>query len=87
MKILVENGADINIKDSDGNTILLNATECGYADIIKLLVDAGADINITGDFGQTALHWAVYHADPIVVKYIIKMELTSIYKIMTAKLP
>lgn len=37
VKLLLENGADINIQDDDGSTALMCAAEHGYLDIVNLL--------------------------------------------------
>lgn len=47
MKLLLEAGADINVKDSDGWAPLHGATE--YADVMKLLLDAEANKEIRGN--------------------------------------
>jgi ankyrin repeat protein len=37
VQLLIEKGADVNVKDGDGNTPLQVASEYGYEEIIKLL--------------------------------------------------
>jgi len=58
-KFLIDNGADINQKDKDGNTLLLQkitSRNFNYMDI-KFLLDNGADINIKNNDKQTVLHF------------------------------
>ncbi|EFZ03329.2 Ankyrin repeat-containing domain protein [Metarhizium robertsii ARSEF 23] len=43
-KLLLDNGATIDAKDSSGRTALHVAVEGGYCDLVGLLVDNGADI-------------------------------------------
>ena len=43
---LVENGADINVRSNEGNTILHLATESGNIEIIKKFLSIGIDPNI-----------------------------------------
>lgn len=62
VKLLLENGADINKKNKDGNTALFmtalkNCPE--IAKIAKFLVNNQADYNIRNKSGQTALDWAI----------------------------
>jgi hypothetical protein len=47
IKYLIENGADINIVDNEGNTPLINASKYSDINIIKYLIEHGADVNIT----------------------------------------
>ena len=45
MKLLIENDANINIKDSGDWTPLIMASFYGHLDIIEYLLENGADIN------------------------------------------
>ena len=49
VKYLVEHGAYINIKNSDGLTPLIEAVRWGGIEMVKYLVSKGADINVGGD--------------------------------------
>ena len=42
VKYLIENGADVNFKDSEGSTALFGASSNGFKEIVKILIDAGA---------------------------------------------
>ncbi len=48
VQVLLRAGADVNQKDSSGNTALTNAVLLGRNDSVKLLLEAGTDV------GQTA---------------------------------
>ena len=58
MRLLIENGADLNKVDKWGWTPLMMASHQGYEDIVKLLVDNGADIDVADRFGKKAYDWA-----------------------------
>ena len=45
MKQLIDEGADVNAKDEDGNTPLHFAVYSGNLDGVLLLTDNGADVN------------------------------------------
>ena len=57
-KILIENGADVNIKGNWGRTPLHLALKKGYTNLAKLLIEHGADVNATDNKGWTPLHYA-----------------------------
>ena len=52
-KVLIDAGADVNVKTDKGKTPLHN---CGSAEIAKLLINAGLDINAKDINGYTPLH-------------------------------
>merc|ERR1719367_281108 len=55
-KLLVEAGADINIRDEDGSTALMCAAEHGQTEIVKyLLAHPDTDIFAKDNDGLTAL--------------------------------
>jgi ankyrin repeat protein/acetyl esterase/lipase len=60
-KWLVENGAKLNRKDSNGNAELHLAALKGYADLVRLLVQHGADVNAVNKYNRTALYYAAKH--------------------------
>jgi ankyrin repeat protein len=53
VRILLEAGADPNIRDEDGNTALIDATE--DSKVVLVLLQGGANINAQNRAGQTAL--------------------------------
>ena len=54
-KLLIDNGASVNLKDNYGNTALFKAVffSDGKTDIIKLLIGAGADPDEENNSGMT----------------------------------
>lgn len=65
--LLIENGANVNSADCQGQTPLYWASvrEC------KVLLNNGADINYHNFLGQTPLHDAAREADYRLVKYLL----------------
>ena len=58
MKILLENGADVNLKDSKSKTALHYAVNFGNIEIIELLLKYDADIDAVDSRKCSALHLA-----------------------------
>ena len=53
---MIENGANVNAKDEDGDTALAYAAIRGApANVIKQLLNAGADVSIKNNHGKTAI--------------------------------
>ena len=53
VRFLIENGADVNIKNADGSTPLHSAAFLGKSDIAKLLLENGADAQARNNDGAT----------------------------------
>ncbi len=61
---LIEGGADVNRRTSDGMTPLSRAVGAGFKDIVELLIAKGADVNAKSNWNWTPLHKAVHgHKD------------------------
>ena len=57
-KFLVENGANVNYIDKEGNTALHLAVQCGCEPIVKMLVENGANTQIENREGKMPIHVA-----------------------------
>jgi len=55
VRMLIERGADVNIKNSKGMTALMIASRGGRTEIVRMLIERGADVNIKNSNGKTAL--------------------------------
>lgn len=64
-------GADINMSDGYGRTVLMLATVKHRIDIVKLLVNNNANLNVQDKYGWTALMWAARGGDAELVHYLV----------------
>lgn len=71
-KLLIENGANIESRDSEGNTPLFIAVKKGFTDITQLLIENGADINIRTKDNQNALHLAIIQTSTNLMTLLLK---------------
>lgn len=55
--------ADINIRDSIGDTLLYTAVLKNEIELVKILVNAGIDVNCKNRDGKTALHVAFRYGE------------------------
>jgi ankyrin repeat protein len=57
-RLLIEHGADVNARMSDGKTALMFAAMFDRTEIIELLLEHGADASLQAGDGSTALSLA-----------------------------
>ncbi len=75
VKILIEAGANINVKHPrDGRTALVNAAKKGYVDIAKYLLNKGADSNSAGNDGWAAINMAAYYGFNEILHLLIQQD-------------
>ena len=79
VRLLIEKGADVNVRDNTGETALLEAVKYGKKavmfdeiNIVELLIANRADINARDNEGKTALIEAVRNAPIQTIKLLIE---------------
>jgi ankyrin repeat protein len=72
VRLLIDNGADVNCKDEDDLTPLQGASRWGYFEIYKLLIDHGVDVDCKNNKGWTPLHEASYKGNIDICKLLIE---------------
>lgn len=70
-RFLIDNGADLNAKDSVGDAPLHAAFRANNSKMVRLLIDKGADINAIDRSGNTPLHSAVLKGDVEMARLLI----------------
>ena len=71
VKILYENGADIDSRKNDGETALLMASKTSSVQLVKALIECGADTNVSDNNGATALEHAIRYDNSKIVKLLL----------------
>jgi ankyrin repeat protein len=74
-KILINSGANVNQKTSDGWTVLMIACYNGNTEVFKLLLDKqDIDVNVQDTCGRTALMTACRYGNTEVVKLLLDKQ-------------
>jgi ankyrin repeat protein len=68
---LLSVGADVNVRDSSGNTPLHWASGHGNFPVVTELVEHGADIEAKDNGGDTPLHWASWNGRVAIVQALL----------------
>jgi ankyrin repeat protein len=55
IQALLSHGAEVNIRDTNGNTALMNASNLGNGKAVQTLINNGANVNLKNRFGNSAL--------------------------------
>lgn len=58
VKLLIDNGAQVNVKESSGISVLLHASDAGHESVSKLFLEAGATLTEKRIDGTTVVHSA-----------------------------
>jgi ankyrin repeat protein len=69
---LLEASADVNAKDSAGNSALIGVGFKGFTDIANLLIELGADVNATNSNNATALIYAAMFNQKEIAKLLLE---------------
>jgi ankyrin repeat protein len=71
VKALLQNGADPNTADENGNYGLIEAAHGQYYNVVDLLLKSGADINVADGAGLTALMMVCQNGNDTVARELI----------------
>ena len=88
VKRLLAAGADVNLRDDAGRTLLHEASYAGHKEIVELLITKGADLNAKGLLdGGTPLHFATFRGHKEVVELLITKGADLNVRMNNGKLP
>ena len=72
LSLLLDNGANINIKDNIGTTPLHNAANKNHTEVVNLLLKNGALVNLQNHNNWTPLHFAAFHNNVNVILLLLQ---------------
>ena len=72
VRLLIDNGADLNSENINGSTPLMYAIFYTNLSIVKLIVERGCDINFVNKINYTPLSFAFYRDKENIFKYLIQ---------------
>ena len=56
---IINSGRNLNYRDNNGNTVLMESIMFNRVESARMLIDAGADVNIRNNRGNTALIFTI----------------------------
>ena len=59
IRLLIENGAEINAKNALGSTPIMTASRNGNVESVRILLAGKADVNVRNKEGETAVRLAM----------------------------
>ena len=74
VQVLIDAGADIEVRDQLGSSPLLLACRSGSLDVVKSLVRAGAGVCVTNNDGDTCLTIATSHGQTEIMRYLVGLQ-------------
>ncbi|MDS4031397.1 MAG: ankyrin repeat domain-containing protein [Candidatus Contendobacter sp.] len=74
VSLLLERGADVNMKTEDGYTALMMASNLVDIDIVKLLLNKGADVHANSTSGLSAFDIASKNSNPEIMKILLSRK-------------
>ena len=74
VQVLIDAGANIEVRDNNGYSPLLWSCSSGSLDVAKLLVRAGARVRVTDNGGHTCLEIATSNGHTETVRYLIRLQ-------------
>jgi ankyrin repeat protein len=71
--LLIKSGADLNVRDEDGQTALMAMASYGDVALFQALANKGANVDLADYEGRTTLMLAASNEDPAIAELMIRM--------------
>lgn len=71
VKVLSQNGCNMNVKNESGFTPLMMASLNGHTDVVNHLIHIGVDLNSRDKFGKTAVFYATEESHFEIIRILI----------------
>jgi len=75
MKVLLDYGADVDMRNNQGQTALILAACADKVDVFRELLNSEADVTVRDNNGQTALMWLAVHGRADLINNILSSKL------------
>ncbi|KAJ6789033.1 hypothetical protein PWT90_07832 [Aphanocladium album] len=72
VKMLLEKGANVDARDSDGRTPLSHIVETGHEAIVKILLENGANVDAKDNDGRTPLSYTVETGHEVIMEMLLE---------------
>ena len=79
--LLIDHGANINARDSAGDSALMKATMENNVEIARWLIEHGADVNAANKQGQTPLSYAASDAKYAAMEKLLRESGAKPYRV------
>ena len=76
VQTLLDNGADVNARDRQGTTAVMEASEGGHLQLLDLLEERGADFAAKDSLGDGALGFGCWGLQSLIVPGLLELGLT-----------
>ncbi|HKO87822.1 MAG TPA: ankyrin repeat domain-containing protein [Burkholderiales bacterium] len=73
-QLLMQQGADINARSTNGSTVLMMAAREGRASLAQALINRGAEAGVRNDAGDSALQWSLRHGHMQIARALATAE-------------
>lgn len=68
----VDNGLDVNLRNQDGNSLLMIAAYSGHPEVVSALIGRGADVDGVNNRNQTPLAGAIFKKEDAVIDVLLE---------------